>query len=108
MFSIVVWFILGASASGFFQNSTRPRLDLPNLESRIQQLVNAERVNHKLPPLKIDERLANVARGHSADMARRNFFDHINPDGKNPTERGRDAKYTCRKYSADYIAEGLA
>jgi uncharacterized protein YkwD len=41
-------------------------------------------------------------------MARRSFFDHINPDGRNPTERARDARYTCRKYAGDLITEGIA
>ena len=31
--------------------------------------------------------LAQVARAHSQDMIDRNFFDHINPDGDDPSDR---------------------
>ena len=41
-------------------------------------------------------------------MSSRSFFDHINPDGKGPSERGRALRYQCRKYIGDVIYEGLA
>ena len=90
------------------QVGPQPKIDPFNLELRINDLINAERVKEKLKPLKLDNRLGDIARGHSRDMADRGFFDHLNPDGKTPTERGRAAHYTCRKYLGDYIAEGLA
>ncbi|MDQ7012439.1 MAG: CAP domain-containing protein [Planctomycetota bacterium] len=44
-------------------------------------------------PLALDLTLAAAARAHSLDMADRGFFDHINPDGLNPTQRARAAGY---------------
>jgi uncharacterized protein YkwD len=108
MFHPVLLLIFGLFPGGGAQDSSRPRLDLPALELRIHELINAERAVFKLAPLRRDPRLADVARMHSTDMGRRRFFDHINPDGKNPTQRGRDARYTCRKYAAETISEGLA
>jgi uncharacterized protein YkwD len=108
MLQMVVLLILALYGGRVSQDPPQPRIVVAELELRIHQLVNAERAAMKLPPLKIDVRLADIARRHSADMARRDFFDHINPDGKNPTQRGRDARYNCRKYVADYITEGLA
>ena len=90
------------------QIGIQPKIDPFNLELRIHELINAERTKQKLPPLKLDNRLADVARLHSRDMADRGFFDHINPDGKTPTERGNAGRYTCKKYLGDYVAEGLA
>ena len=40
-------------------------------------------------------------------MIARGFFDHTNPDKKGPSDRGRAAGYTCRKYVGEYIYEGL-
>src|SRR5262249_43711119 len=38
-------------------------------------------------PLAFDPRLIQSARQHSQDMAARNFFGHVNPDGLGPSER---------------------
>jgi len=42
-------------------------------------LINDERAKHDLAPLEFDPLLAQVAREHSADMAKRAYFDHIEP-----------------------------
>jgi len=62
--------------------------------NEIQDLV--DRINHHRaalgrPVLKWDQHLAAVARRHSTDMARREFFDHVNPDGDDPFDRMRHA-----------------
>ena len=104
------------------QGTPRPLVEPRGLELRILELVNRERVKERLKPLKIDRALSEIARRHSEDMDRRRFFDHVNPDGQGPTERGVAARYKCVKYLAgftssdsdgnvirgDYIAEGLA
>ncbi|HLO41276.1 MAG TPA: CAP domain-containing protein, partial [Phycisphaerales bacterium] len=55
-------------------------------------------------PLALNEALTIAARLHSQDMADRGFFDHINPDGMNPTDRATAQGYD---YSAgENIAAG--
>ena len=44
-------------------------------------------------PLTMDKALRCAARMHSADMAKRNFFDHTNPDGLAPWDRMTAAGY---------------
>jgi uncharacterized protein YkwD len=78
------------------------------LERRVLDLVNVERAKAHLPALKPDDRLSAIARAHSRDMARRHFFGHVNPDGEDPTTRGRRAGYECRKSLGDRIRTGLA
>jgi uncharacterized protein YkwD len=90
------------------QISTQPKLDLVSLELRINELTNAEREKQNLRPLKFDTRLSDIARRHSRDMINRGFFDHINPDKKGPSDRGRAGGYTCRKYVGEYLYEGLS
>lgn len=44
-------------------------------------------------PLALSPQLTVAARAHSLDMANRDFFDHVNPDGLNPTQRVQAAGY---------------
>ena len=61
------------------------------LETRLHQDVNALRARRHLIPLERDPALDAVARAHSADMARRGYLDHVNPEGQNPVDRMRAA-----------------
>jgi uncharacterized protein YkwD len=65
---------------------TRPR---PDLEKRMLDLVNKERVANGLRPLVADPELTDVARRHSADMFARGYFAHDTPEGIDPFERMR-------------------
>ncbi|MBX3358344.1 MAG: hypothetical protein KF745_07940 [Phycisphaeraceae bacterium] len=44
-------------------------------------------------PLALEPSLTIAARLHSLDMAERDFFDHVNPDGLSPTQRAQDQGY---------------
>jgi len=50
-------------------------------------LINGARTEAGLAPLTRNGMLSLVASEHSKDMACRDFFDHINPDGQNPGDR---------------------
>lgn len=67
--------------------------------------VNAKRRSIGSPELIWDRSIATVALNHSADMVIRNFFDHINPDGKDPFARLKESKldFSC---AAENIALG--
>jgi len=56
-------------------------------ERRLFDLANEERQARDPPPLRWDDRLARSARAHAADMYRRGFFGHTNPDGLGLRER---------------------
>jgi uncharacterized protein YkwD len=90
------------------QNTGKPDIRIVELERRIHELVNKERKTRNLGALQFEDKLSSVARAHSSDMARRNFFSHVNPDGRNPTERGERAGYTCRKDFGNHFTQGLA
>ncbi|HEX5000674.1 MAG TPA: CAP domain-containing protein [Terriglobia bacterium] len=89
------------------QGTERPEIRIPDLERRVHLLINAERQKVSLKQMQMDDRLSAIARAHSADMAKRNFFSHINPDGQDPTARGKKAGYTCRKNYGAYLTDGL-
>jgi uncharacterized protein YkwD len=58
-----------------------------DLEAEMLQLVNQERVQRGLSPLKADPEMTAVARAHSRDMFARGYFAHFTPEGKSPFDR---------------------
>lgn len=62
-----------------------------DLEARMLELVNAERIKRGLSPVKADPELAAVARAHSADMFARGYFSHYTPENKDPFDRMKAA-----------------
>jgi uncharacterized protein YkwD len=90
------------------QKTGQPEIRIPELERRVHDLINKERAKNKQAALQFDEQLSRIARAHSADMAQRKFFSHVNPDKRNATERGKLAGYSCRKVYPGHYTEGLA
>ena len=70
----------------FTVNDPRPR---PELEARMLELVNRERVAAGLSPLEHDPEMLEVARRHSVDMFGRGYFSHNTPEGRSPFDRMR-------------------
>ena len=64
------------------------------LEDWIIRFTNKERERNNLEPFTRDEAVSAIARKHSANMALRNVLSHY-VDGKNATDRGREANYRC-------------
>lgn len=56
-------------------------------ETLLFRLANCERQARRIPPLQCDERLVWVGRAHSHDMIARDYFSHIDRDGRTPGER---------------------
>lgn len=53
-------------------------------EQKVVELTNQEREKYGLAPLKFDEKLAEVARKKSQDMADQDYFDHTSPTYGSP------------------------
>ena len=77
------------------------------IEKEVHRLVNIEREKFGLEPLEYDPELAVVAKIHSLDMSKRDFFAHENPDGEDPTDRGANLDYYCIKINAIYVTSGI-
>jgi uncharacterized protein YkwD len=67
--------------------------EITALEDEVTRLTNAERAEAGCGEVETDERLRTSARGHSADMAANDYFDHTGLDGRSPFDRMRDAGY---------------
>lgn len=75
-----------------------PKGEMTADETKLIELINAERKKAKLPPLRPHPVLSKVARAHSANMARQQKMEHV-LNGKNPGERVLAAKYDYGKIS---------
>ncbi len=60
---------------------------LPELRVLALDLVNRDRQVNGLPPLVEDPLLSQVAQRHAEDMLKRQFYDHVNPEGQDPSDR---------------------
>ena len=98
LFALLLFFPPSAYAASSF--NTR-------LENRLFELVNAQRVNYGLKPLKRSAKLSIIARGHSEDMARRNYISHYTPEGLSPTDRANKAGFKTTIVYKDRIRKGV-
>ncbi|MCX6360069.1 MAG: CAP domain-containing protein [Armatimonadetes bacterium] len=66
----------------------------PDLQAdQVVYLTNLERRRAGLPPLKSNPALAKAAMDHARNMAASGFFEHTDPQGRDPSERARAAGY---------------
>jgi uncharacterized protein YkwD len=86
----------------------KPLVDKLKLEQQVHLLTNQYRTQNGLSILSYDDKLSNVARHHSQDMASRNYFSHDTPEGKDPTNRGISQGYICQKTIGNLIYSGIA
>jgi len=74
-------------------------------ERKIFELTNEARLRFGLKPLKWDDVLADVARGHSGDLATSNTFSHTGSDGSSPEQRV-DKADVASKFMGENISAG--
>ncbi len=90
---------------------------LPDWEDEVLRLVNEARAaGHDCdskgkfgpaPPLTMNASLRCAARKHAADMANRNYFDHVSPEGETFIERIAQAGYGSYAQIGENIAGGV-
>ena len=83
-----------------FRTTTDPveiAAKIAELELKVHDGINEERVNIGGAPLIWDDDLASVARAHSDDMTTRDYFSHNTPEGLDPTDRLHMAGFNCEK-----------
>ena len=87
---------------------------LPRMGQEMLALVNQARATPRscggqafdaAPPLTWNETLAQAALGHSRDMADKHYFNHKEPGGSTPADRGTRAGYRWSRISEN-IASG--
>jgi uncharacterized protein YkwD len=123
-FKLVLWFVLSLFAIGkgpmMSHQIPRPYLQFPDaasIEKDLFDMVNQERIERGLDPLKLCDELTRVARNHSRDMASRLELSHISALGNPYQERLVEAGFNFRDigenvassetFRADFIHQGF-
>ncbi len=75
--------------------------DVRDIELAILKYTNLERTKNGLKELVWDEKLSEIAREHSEDMALNQYYSHINLKGEDPTDRAERHGYDTRKELGD-------
>lgn len=75
-----------------------------SIEERVFSAINRFREENHLAPLAMAKDLAGVARSHSQDMATRDYFDHVSPDGNTMRKRVLGSGITNWNRLAENIA----
>jgi uncharacterized protein YkwD len=99
-----------AAAPAFAATAGTPKttaaVDTAAYEVEVVKLTNVERAKKGCPALRIDDRLTQAARAHSADMVKAGFFDHTGSNGSTFVAREVAAGYPKKGASAENIAWG--
>ena len=83
------------------------RFNQETLEKMVHQLINEYRDEQSRTAFRWDEDLAALARAHSLDMAKHDYYRHVNRAGDDPTVRARKAGYDCRNPRSIGVAENI-
>jgi uncharacterized protein YkwD len=77
--------LIGLLAASFAAPATASAADLTisQAEQLMVDLLNANREAAGLVPVRADSRLMAIARARSTDMAKKHYFSHSQPDGRN-------------------------
>jgi uncharacterized protein YkwD len=76
-----------ASVMVALDERTTQSADQPDAEQQLLALLNSVRAQHRLPPLRMDRSLREVARAHSRDMATGGYVGHGSPAGMSALDR---------------------
>lgn len=77
-------------------------------EMEMLRQINDLRQDNGLPPLALSQPLGVAAEMKASDMATRNYFNHVSPDGVDPRELLNSIGYTPYTATAENIAAGYA
>jgi uncharacterized protein YkwD len=62
-------------------------------ENEVIRLTNVERAKKGCGKVKLNTKLRTAIRGHTQDMANKNYFSHDSQDGRSPWDRAKSAGY---------------
>lgn len=74
----------------------KPEIVISELEQKIYIRIIKEHL-HGLKNIVYDNKIADVARAHSQDMATRNYFGHTSSSGVSVAQRTSNAGYSCHE-----------
>jgi uncharacterized protein YkwD len=95
------------SACGADAGAPAKQLGVPRARELTLCLLNGERAEAGLAPLRSEARLELAAQRYAADMVKRDFFDHVDPGGLDPQDRILMAGYpSINAWTGENLAWG--
>jgi uncharacterized protein YkwD len=82
--------------------------NLALIRAAILCLVNRERAQNGISPLRLSDQLDRAAEGHSHELIASDYFAHVSPSGETPVERIRATGYLPSPSDGYVIGENLA
>jgi len=96
--------------TGFVQESVPVKeqhiINTSLLEEQVFLYVNLERTGRGLEPLTLDDKVSDVARLHSKDMADKSYFSHVDSEGERHVHRLRKSGLLFYGISSENIGMG--
>ncbi len=97
---LIVLSLLSSEGESIIPNHVSPSSnqvpDVISIEKDLFEMVNWERIDQGLNPLRLSRELTRLARNHSQDMASRMVMTHLSALGKSYLERLVDAEFYFR------------
>ncbi len=78
------------------------------MRAAILCLVNTERAQNGVAPLRLSSELEQAAEGHSRELISADYFAHVSPSGETPVDRVRQTGYIPGPSVGYVIGENLA
>lgn len=106
---VLVLFFLFANSATFFVSKSYPEvlgITYSISEQELLTLVNNERVQKGLSPLKLNGELSSAAKGKALHMFANNYWAHFAPDGTSPWTFIRGSGYNYL-YAGENLAKGF-
>src|SRR5690606_27796398 len=88
-FVTFVSLFISACATQLSDNSLDGIANLSSVRGEMLAQVNQSRRSEGKPPLRYNAQLNAAAQAHAEDMARRGFYNHRSPEGKDVADRWR-------------------
>ncbi len=86
-FAVAAFGVLGSAAAQDTIAMNQSDAYAREIEQHILAFTNTERTRRSLPPLVVHTKLEDAARRHSGAMSSQRFFAHVDPRGRNPSDR---------------------
>ena len=83
-------------------------VSLNSYEQQLLKCINHERAKRHLASLRVNAKLVDSARSHSADMGDRQYFNHNSPSGETWSQRIMRHGYTRQGYRVWKAGENIA
>ena len=96
----------GAAHAAACANQSTPLGTTAAAEDGIVCLTNQVRAGAGLPRVFVSTRLASIARHHSEDMAKRDYFSHVTPEGIDLFGRLARSNYCPCPFRGENLAHG--